>query len=60
MIRRRIRDKRLRMEYMSVGTSTKLDIAICYMDTIADKSIVEKVKKRLKNLNTGIIPSLVK
>ena len=50
MIRRRIRDKRLRMEYMSVGTSTKLDIAICYMDTIADKSIVEKVKKRLKNL----------
>ncbi len=50
MIRRRIRDKRLRMEYMSVGTSTKLDIAICYMDTIADKSIIEKVKKRLKNL----------
>lgn len=50
MIRRRIRDTRLRMEYMSVGSSTKLDVAICYIDGIADKSIVQKVKKRLKNI----------
>lgn len=50
MIRRRIRDRRLRMEYLRVGSSTKLDVAVCYMDGIADKQVVEKVKKRLKNL----------
>lgn len=50
MIRRRIRDNRLRMEYINVGSSTKLDIAVCYMDGIADKDVVKKVKKRLSNL----------
>ena len=30
LIRRRIRDSRLRMEYMQIGSGTKLDVAISY------------------------------
>lgn len=32
MLRRRIRDSRLRMEYMQIGNETKLDISIAYID----------------------------
>ena len=53
MIRRRIRDSRLRMEYMQIGTDTKLDIAISYIDGIADKKTLNILKERLKSIKVG-------
>lgn len=50
MIRRRIRDTNLRMEYLTVGSATKLDVAVCYIDGTADKKVVDSIKKRLKNV----------
>jgi stage V sporulation protein AF len=51
MIRRRIRDTALRMEHMQVGTSSKVDVVIGYMDGKADKKVVEKLRKRLLSIN---------
>ena len=51
LIRRRIRDPRLRMEYMQIGKSSKVDVAISYMDGMADPGLVAKLKKKLSEIN---------
>lgn len=50
MIRRRIRDPRLRMEYMQIGKSSKVDVAVSYIDGLADNTVVQKLKKRLSQI----------
>ena len=50
MVRRRIRDPRLRMEYMQIGKSSKVDVAISYIEGLADKTVVQKLKKRLSEI----------
>ena len=50
MIRRRIRDSRLRMEYMQIGEGTKLDIAISYLDGVADERVLNILRKKLQNM----------
>lgn len=51
MLRRRIRDPRLRMEYLQIGNSSKVDLAVCYMDGIADEKLVKKLKERIKSID---------
>lgn len=53
MLRRRIRDSRLRMEYMQIGTETKLDISIAYIDGKADKRVLEILRQRLAAIQAG-------
>ena len=53
MLRRRIRDSRLRMEYMQIGTETKLDISIAYIDGKADKRVLEILRQRLAAIRAG-------
>lgn len=55
LIRRRIRDTSLTMAYISVGTKTKTDIALCYMDGVADPKYVDFLKEKLKNIDTGAL-----
>ena len=50
LIRRRIRSENLRMEYMSVSNNSKVDVAISYIEGIADKKTLANLKKALKNL----------
>lgn len=50
LIRRRIRDSRLRMEYMQIGSGTKLDIAISYLDGVADERMLNILRKKLNNM----------
>lgn len=50
LIRRRIRTENLRMEYLQVGSRTKLDLAISYIDGLADEKTLNILRKRLKNL----------
>ena len=59
LIRRRIRDNRLRMEYMQVGIGSKVDVAISYIDGVADQKVVKELKKRLKSVKiSGISMTL--
>lgn len=53
LIRRRIRDTSLRMHYMSVGTQSKTDIAVCYMKGKADPKLVDEIKDKLSKVETG-------
>lgn len=52
LIRRRIRNPALTVSYMSVGRSSKTDIAVCYMGDRADEKYVSKIKEKLNNIDT--------
>lgn len=51
LIRRRIRDPRLRMEYLRVGKTSKTDIVLCYMDEIVDPSLLKRIKQHLQEIH---------
>ncbi|HJC36355.1 MAG TPA: spore germination protein [Candidatus Merdibacter merdavium] len=50
LIRRRIRDRRLRMAHVQVG-ETKDDVVICSMAGCRDEALYETLKERLQTLN---------
>ncbi|MHC0036057.1 spore germination protein [Pseudoneobacillus sp. C159] len=52
LTRRRIRDEKLRFEIMKVGERSKTDIAIGYIEDVADPDLVEVIKKELKAIET--------
>lgn len=51
LIRRRIRDKRLRNEMMRVGKRSKTDICICYINDVANEDYVNLVKDKIKKID---------
>ncbi len=44
LIRRRIRDPRLRMEYTNVGTISKTDLVLCYMEHKVDMDMLQRIR----------------
>ena len=52
LIRRRIRDPRLIMHYLSVGSSSCTDVVVCYMDGKADPNYVKKIVGKLESIKT--------
>lgn len=50
LIRRRIRTENLRMEYMQAGSNSKLDMAICYIEGLADEKTLNRLRERIKNM----------
>ncbi len=50
LIRRRIRDPRLTMRHFDLGGSSHTDVVLCYVDGIADKSLVEKISEKLTRI----------
>ena len=50
LIRRRIRDPRLVMQYLCLGGSSKTDVVVCYMNERADPRLVCRVIRELKKL----------
>lgn len=55
LIRRRIRDTRLKVESKTIGVRSKTDVAIVYIDDIVNKNILDDVKKKLENINIDAI-----
>lgn len=51
LTRRRIRDERLRFEMIKVGERSKTDVAIGYIDGVANPQLVDTVKKELNNIH---------
>jgi spore germination protein KA len=66
LIRKRIRDKALKSEYLTLGTRTKTKVALMYIDGLAKREIVDEVRRRLNAiqidgiLETGYIEELAK
>ena len=53
MMRRRIRDTAFRAEKICVGTDSRTDVALCYIEGKADPEYVKKLKSRLESLNVS-------
>ncbi|WP_100010656.1 spore germination protein [Lentibacillus sediminis] len=56
LIRRRVRDRTLRMEYLQIGRRSKTDIALCYIEDIADKKRINHLKHTLEKIDTDGLP----
>jgi stage V sporulation protein AF len=56
LVRRRIRDPRLRLEHLSVGTRSRTDIALAYIEDIAKPDIVRSVREKINKINIDGIP----
>ena len=50
MVRRRVKDTRLRLTTIKVGDKTKTDISVMYIHEIADQDMVQNMISRLKSL----------
>lgn len=50
LLRRRIRDVRLRNEMVQVGERSKTDVCISYIKDIADDDLVKEIKKRIEEI----------
>nr|WP_258042450.1 spore germination protein [Paenibacillus sp. UNC499MF] len=56
LVRRRVRDPKLRVEIMQVGKRTSTDICIGYIDDIANPELVEAIRDKVKNVELDGIP----
>jgi len=52
LIRRRIRDPNLTVKYLNVSTSSRTDLALCYMSNIADMDYVNQLAQKLESIKT--------
>jgi len=52
LIRRRIRDPKLTMQYFNIGRDSQTDVVLCYMADRADKDYIAKLQKKLSSIDT--------
>lgn len=58
LIRRRIRDSRLKVKPVSVGVRSHTDVAILYIEDIVEQGLVEQIEKRIHSFEIdGILDS---
>lgn len=55
LIRRFIKNKRLQVESMTLGTLSETSIAILYMEGIAQPAVLKAVRQRLHEIETDVI-----
>lgn len=56
LIRRRLRDPKLRFEMLKVGRRTQTDVCIGYIDDIANTELVESIRDKIKAVDIDGIP----
>ncbi len=55
LMRRHLRDPRLTMDYMQIGSVSQTDVVLCYLDGVAPSRHVKNLRDKLQNIT---IPSL--
>lgn len=55
LIRRRIRDSHLKMKIFTIGSKSKSDVVLCYLDNVVDQNHVLDITNQLNQID---IPSL--
>ena len=55
LIRKRIKTNKLRIKEHTIGTESKTKVALFYVDDIVDKSLVDKIEKKLKNMSLDYV-----
>lgn len=56
LVRRRLRAEALRTEVFVIGTNTRTDVALTYLQGVADERLVEQVKGKLQRLAAHDLP----
>ena len=58
LLERRLKTPDLAIERMEIGRKSKTSVALCYIDSVADKKVIKNVKKRLEKIDIdGIVDS---
>lgn len=58
LLRRRFCSDKLVFQQMNVGSVTKTQVVVAYLDGIADKKLVSKIKKKISNITIdGVVDS---
>ncbi|MDR0857741.1 MAG: spore germination protein [Oscillospiraceae bacterium] len=57
LIRKKLKTTHLRMESVTVGKRTNTLICLCWLDDVAQNSLIEEVRKRLKTIDVDAILS---
>ncbi|MBU3111563.1 spore germination protein [Clostridium lacusfryxellense] len=55
LIRRRIRDTRLRIKPKSIGIRSKTDVAIMYIDDIVNKDVLKELNERIERIDIDAV-----
>lgn len=55
LIRRRIRDPALTMDILQIGSKSKTDVVVCYMENTVDKKLLEKMLNKLKSIEINTL-----
>ncbi|HZJ77731.1 MAG TPA: spore germination protein [Clostridia bacterium] len=55
LIRRRIRDSNLIISVSKIGSRSKTDVALCYLDNKVNKKILNNIEKRMKDININAL-----
>lgn len=55
LLRRRIKSYKLQLEYMKVGSLTKTDIILAYINGVVNPKLVGEVRKRIQRIETDAI-----
>ncbi|KXS40372.1 MULTISPECIES: spore germination protein [unclassified Candidatus Frackibacter] len=50
MIRRRLKDNNLKVETLKIGERTNTDLSLIYINDIADKEVIKRIKQRLNKI----------
>lgn len=56
LVRRRLKDPKLRYELLRVGARTKTDVCIAYIDDIVDKQLLQEVKRKIEMIKIDGLP----
>ncbi len=56
LIRRRLRDPYLRVEMQQMGERNKSDVAIVYLEGVADPKLIADIKERLRESKEDMLP----
>lgn len=55
LIRRRIQNPRLRFESYVLGTDTRTDVVLAFLDQVVDSGILDEVRKRISDIKVSAI-----
>lgn len=55
LVRRRVRDADLTMNYFNIGSKSQTDVVLCYLKGKADEQYVSELQKKLSKLKTDAV-----
>ncbi len=56
LVRRRVRDPKLRIKLMRVGKRSKTDVCLCYIEDIADPELVKTIISSIEQIEIDAVP----